>query len=253
MKKFIALALVFVLCLALACPALAETGEFMPSVGYKDTPEIEAGTVGSVPGMPGIGGGEDGEEVDITPCLIITSIGQAEAGSTDITQAERDLLLDIFKQLSDGTMKLPVGGDYVVRDLFDISFEHDDCREIEEHGHKDQVLKQEGVRLTLTLNTGVGADEKVIVMSYIDGKWVEAVSVVNNGDGTITVVFEDICPVAILTRAGAQDGPSSPINPSTPQTGDTLTSQIGIWLIVLAVCAVGLVLVLVIRPKKQND
>ncbi len=248
MKKILTLALVFVLCIALAAPVFAATDEFVPSVGYKDTPDIEAGTVGSAPGVPGIGGGD--EDADVTPCLVITSIGQAEDKSTDITQEERDLLLDIYKQITEGTMQLPVGGDYIIRDLFDISFEHDDCREIEEHGHKDQILAQEGVTLTLRLGTNFGADEKVVVMSYVDGQWIEAKSVVVNEDGTITVVFEDICPVAILTRTSGGSGSGTG---GSPQTGDTLTSQIGLWLIILAVCAVGLVVALVIRPKKQND
>ena len=41
---------------------------------------------------------------------------------------------------------------------------------------------------------------EVAVFSYVDGEWIEAVSVTNNGDGTVTVVFEDICPVAFAVK-----------------------------------------------------
>ena len=40
-------------------------------------------------------------------------------------------------------------------------------------------------------------------MTYVNGKWVPAVSTVNNGDGTVTVVFEDICPIAFSVRTDA--------------------------------------------------
>ena len=56
-----------------------------------------------------------------------------------------------------------------------------------------KLMEQEGYTLELTFDLGVGANVDVVVMSYVDGRWVE-VKAVNNGDGTVTyeVVGTDI-------------------------------------------------------------
>lgn len=129
-------------------------------------------------------------------CIEITTVQQAEEKCTDISQEERDVLLEAYNALVDGTESLPIEGDYVVREIVDISFKLLDCREKEDHGQKDELLKQEDMVLTIDFDMGVEPDAEVCVMTYIDGVWEEIVSVENNGDGTVTCVFADLCPVA---------------------------------------------------------
>ena len=85
MRKICALALALLLLAALAVPCFAAENEFAPSVGYKDGPEIDKAET-------------DKEEV--TPCLVITSILQAKEKKTDISQPDRDLLLEVYEKLS---------------------------------------------------------------------------------------------------------------------------------------------------------
>lgn len=190
MKRFVATALALVMLLALAATAFAAEDQFVPSITYKDELEIVE-VVSDIPVAEG---------ASVDACVVVTSILQAEEKTTDITQEERDLLLEVYDAIVAGEMTLPLEGEYVIRDLLDISFEHADCRAIEEHGHKDVALKEENVTISLTFNMGVEPEAEIIVMTYIDGTWTEIVSVVNNGDGTVTCVFEDLCPVAFIVK-----------------------------------------------------
>ena len=98
MRKILSIVMVLALAMALAAPAMAAKDSFVPSIGYKDGPEIVGG--------------------DLVDCLENTSISEAEKGETSISQEDRELLLDIYQQLVDGTMKLPIENDrYVIRDL----------------------------------------------------------------------------------------------------------------------------------------
>ena len=176
MKKIISLVLVLMLCVALAAPAMAE---FAPSVTRE---EIEKAFLVEA---------EFGEDL-VTDKLIITTELQAIEKTTSIPQEERDLLLDIIAQVEEGTMVLPLEEGFEIRELV--------CIDLPE-GDEDAVeLKKEDVVLTATFDLGVSAEAEVAVFSYVDGEWIEAVSVTNNGDGTVTVVFEDICPVAFAVK-----------------------------------------------------
>ena len=225
MKKFVCLLVVLMLCLSMAVPAFAAEDDFVPSIGYKDGPEIIKG---------------EQEDKDVTDCLIVTTTKEAEEKSTDITQDDRDLLLDVYDKLMDDEMTLPVDGDYVIRDLVDVSYKDEDCRQKEDHGNKPEKLKEEGVTVTITFDMGVAPDEVIEVYVYIDGQWVPVTSVVNNGDGTLTVVFEDICPVAFVTKLGE----------SAP-TGDAARGQLGIFIGLMIFSAAAIVVILCLKGKKK--
>ena len=46
-----------------------------------------------------------------------------------------------------------------------------------------------------------------MVAAWVDGQWVMADKVVNNGDGTVTVTMSKLCPVAVFVKgAGAAQG-----------------------------------------------
>lgn len=197
---------------------------FVPSISYKDGPDIEEGEM-------------NGE--DVGDCLVITTITEAKEKTTDIYQEDRDLLLEVYEELDNGEMELPLDEDYVVRELVDVSWKKGTCVE-PEHGHKEW-LQEEDTTLTVTFDLGVGPQEEVIVLVYIDGEWVEAVSVINNGDGTVTVVFEDICPVAFCVEKRY----------APPQTGDETGNQLYFFAALMGAAILGLV-GLVIWRKKQK-
>lgn len=185
MRKMIVLALVLALCMAIAVPVAAAVDVFVPSITYKGGPGHSLAVLE-----------EDSVEEAVDGCVVVTSIEQARDKATDITQEERDLLLEVYEKLSDGSMTLPISGEYVIRELVDVSFEYADCRTIEEHNHKDVRLQKEKVTLKMTFKLGIEKDAELAVMTYIDGEWEDIESVENNGDGSVTCVFEDVCPVA---------------------------------------------------------
>lgn len=235
MRRVVCCMIALLICISLAVPAFAATGTFVPSISYKDAPGVVVASLN-------LGGGTNN---DVSSCVVVTSIPEAKDKTTDITQEERDTLLDVYKELSDGTMKLPDLPDgYVIRDLVDVSFEYEDCREKDDHGDKDQELKKPGVTLTVTFDLGVAGGDDVIVMTYNNGKWQPIVSVKNNGDGTVTCDFEDICPVAFAVKQSTVD--------KVPKTGDAFGQRLGLWIGVLAVSGVALAAIVVVAVRKKK-
>ena len=230
MKKLMCMLVALILCCSMILPVFATTGEvFVPSISYKEGPKMEE-VILEV----------DGEKEDVDDCVVITTIEQAKEKTTDITQEDRDLLIEVYEKLSDGTMELPLDEDYVIWELFDLSFEYEDCRVIEEHGHKDEKLKAEDTTLTITFDLDIDSAEKIIVLVYIDGEWVE-VEAKNNGDGTLTCVFDDICPVVFCREKGVAE--------QVPQTGDAFGKNLILWVAVMVVSAAAIVVLVVNRRK----
>ena len=205
--------------LCLAIPAMAAEGSFVPSIDYKDGPEIEDAEM---------------DDEDVVPCLVITSIPEAREKTTNIHQEDRDKLLEVYEQLTSGQMVLPLEGEYVIRELVDVSFIIP-CDE--QHTHKEQLAK-DGVTLDITFDLGIAPDETVIVMVYVDDQWVP-VEIVNNGDGTVTGPFEDICPVVFCVR--------SELPPA--QTGDIAGQNLVLWMVLMAVSLAAVVVLLMNRRK----
>lgn len=239
MKKLISVMVLLAFCLVLACPAFAADDTFVPSISYKDGPEIIDGEM---------------NEEDVGPCLVVTSIKGAAEKTTDIYQEDRDLLLSVYEQLDNGTMTLPLEGAgsmartggstkkyYVIRELVDVSFMKTTCQEAE-HGHK-QWLAQDNTTITIKFDLGVTADTKVHVLTYIDGKWDFIKSVTNNGDGTLTCVFDDICPVAFCVETESRD-------PS--QTGDVDREKLILWFVLMAVSTAAIVVLAANRRKHSR-
>lgn len=195
----------------------------------------------------------DGEKIN--PCLIVTSLKQAAEKNTDITQHDRDLLQSVYEKLLSGEMTLPLEHKYVIRDLVDVSFRYNDCRENPEHGNKPAKLDKEGITLKVTFKMGIGADEKIKVLTFmegeaaartgsqkVNGRWVPAKSVKNNGDGTLTVEFEDICPVAFVVEKDETIAP----------TGDTAGDNLIFLVIAMVLCAAGVVVLVSMKFRKKK-
>ena len=226
MKKLISLMVALLVCLSLVVPAAAVENEFVPSISYKGSFVV-------------ISAETDGE--DVSDCVVITSIKDAKDKKTDISQDDRDLLLEIYDKLSNGEMPLPLDGDYVIRELVDISFKYDDCREDETHPDKDGMLKKPGVTLTVTADLDIGGAADLKVFSYVNGEWVPAKVVKINGDGTVTLELEDICPVVFCVDKGYSAG--------LPDTGDVFGRNLTMWIVLLAVFAAAIVVLLINRRK----
>ena len=223
MKRMICVLAAMMLCFCLVVPAMAAEGTFVPSIDYKGGPEIIAAELG---------------EEDVLPCLVVTSIPEARNASTNIYQEDRDLLLHVYNQLAGvsraGGMTLPLEGDYVIRELVDVSFMIP-CDENDTH--KEQ-LAQEGVTVDITFDLGVAADENVAVLVYVDEQW-KPVSASNNGNGSVSCVFEELCPVVFCV--GGELPPA--------QTGDIAGQNLILWVVLMAVSSAAVVVLLINRRK----
>lgn len=233
MKRVLCLLTVFLLVIALACPVFAAEG-FVPSISEKEEPEI-------VPDEEGFFGAIRDKAGNIIArimegCLVVTPISKAEI-ATEIPDAARQTLLHVYKALTEGDMVLPYELDglksenMVIRDLIDATWLCSDHPEI---------LEPEGVTLELTFDIGVDDDIPVYVYTYKNEDWSKAISVKNNGDGTVTVAFEHLCPIAFCVPADANVPPA--------QTGDAFGIH---WVVLMVVSAAALCVMLVLHRRKS--
>ncbi len=233
MKRVLSLVIVMTLCISLLA-SFAFASDFVPSIGDKDHPEIVP-VGGDVVGQIVAPDGTVVDDVE-TGCLVVTPVSEANS-STEIPEEARETLLDVYEQLSNGSMELPYDSsvnpdEMVIRDLFDLSFL---CQE------HPQMLA-DGNTLKVTFDLGVSAGETVVAMVYVDGQWVN-VELINNGDGTVTCFFSSVCPVVFSVRENALP----------PQTGDTATDSMIMWAAILGTAVVALVVVLVVYRKKFSN
>ena len=227
MKKLLSVLLVLVLSVTMAVPAFA-ANSFVPSITYKDGPDLTGASM-------------NGE--NLAGCIVVTSIAKAKNKSTEISQAERDLLLDLYDQLNSGAMKLPIANDkYVIRELVDVSFAQSACVNV--HSHEDELNKA-NTTISITFDLGVKSSAEVLVYVYVDGKWVAAEQVTNLGNGRVTVVFENIGPVAFCVNKDSQITP--------PQTGDTAGSQLFMWGTIMAGSIAALLILVVVVKRRKGE
>ena len=234
MKRIVSVVVALIFIVALACPVFATEGIFVPSISEKKPPVFisdEEGYIGEIRD-------KDGRLIDkiASDCLIITAISDLK-DQTDLSDAQK-LLLEVYEKLLSGEMQMPVeklgddleADEIVIRDLVDISWL---CVE-----HPEMVAPI-GIVLRVTLDLGVAADEEVHVMTYKRGEWNPIVDYVNNGDGTVTCTFEDLCPVAFMVGD----------NQDAPDTGDALDGEMMLWGGLMIAAAAGVVTMLALRRK----
>lgn len=249
MKKIIALIVTLLIVASLAAPAMAAetvSSGFTPSITYKPEPEIIPIVGEDGQEHEGVLKNDKGEAVGFLDdgCLLVTPIAHVWDEEQEVPAEVEQLLTSVYEGLNSGSMELPYNlfttvqlnaDNMVIRDLFDARW---GCQE-----HKD-MCAPDGVVLELTFDLGVAPDAEIYVMTYDEatGKWEPIVSTVNNGDGTVTCVFEHLCAIAF----------SMPLTPSTPAAAPAAaaSSNSGIWLILLAAAAVAVVGVLVVKNKK---
>ena len=230
MKKMMSVLLAIVLCVVLACPVFA-ADTFVPSISYKDN---VAGVPNDDESWGWILDGDGDVVFKITEeCLVITPVANAMT-STKIPEAAREVLLDVYGKLSDGTMKIPYGDlneklkdkDMVIRELFDVSMLCDDAVK----------ALEEGRNLVITVAAGINPGTDLTVTQYKDGQWV-LVSATINEDGSVTLELPSTGVVAFSVPVGTNVPPT--------QTGDT--SNLILWGVMLVMSAAALVVLLVSR------
>ncbi len=230
MKRILSLIVALTLCVTLlASFAFAE--DFVPSIGDKDHPDIVP-VEGDVIGEIIDDAGTVVSEVD-TGCLVITPVSEANT-STEIPEDARETLLDVYDQLTNGSMELPYDDsvnpdDMVIRDLFDLSFLCEDHPEMLDNGNM----------LRVTFDLGVSAGDTVVAMVYVDGAWIP-VELINNGDGTVTCLFSQVCPVVFSVKQ----------TETPPQTGDFSGNNILLWALLMVGSVVAFVVCIVVYRKK---
>lgn len=223
MKKLIVFAMVLMLCATMVLPVCAQEQEFVPSITYKDGLVVVEATM---------------NDEAVKDCIEVTSIKEAKEKTTDVTQEARDLLLEVYDKLSNGTLELPLEGDYVVLELVDISWAQKACVEAGDHDHA-AWLAEAGNTVTVDLGY-MGKNFELKVLSYNDGQWTEIKNVTNNGDGTFSCEFEHFCPVAFCVEGEALE--------QGPITGDS--SNLLLWLGIMLAAAAGLVTVLAVNRRR---
>lgn len=255
MKRVLSFALALVMLVALSSTAFAT--KFVDSISNKGAPEV-------IPA--GVKDGEEyiGEVIDpegnvlhtVThDCLVVTPVSEANT-STRIPEDARDLLLEVYDELSkpdtklstlcpelDDIVKAAFGDEYdaddlVVRDLFDATALCDELK---------QFLPIPGNTIDITFKLPLGADEFVSVIAYVDGVWKPIVKTVNNGDGTVTCTFEDICPIAFLTHVDSSSG--SPDDPA--DTGDDAGMMMGVWGAVMAISLLAIIALIYVYRRNM--
>ncbi|MBR2715062.1 MAG: hypothetical protein IKB73_02500 [Ruminococcus sp.] len=253
MKRLITLFMAIVLVLTITVSVSA--AQFVPSITNKGAPQFVV--IDQLNGKDVIGyiTGPDGEQLstEFLECLDITSLIDALNNNADVPEAVRKALLDAYEELKkpdtkisklcpaiDAIVKEQWGADksaddLVVKELFDVT---DYCDDIDKH-FKD------GAILDLTFDLGIPAGSFITAMVFVDGKWQPVVDCINNGDGTVTVKFDKICPIAFLVPGNGADGTII-----SPLTSDS--SSVVVWSCVLVSSLVAIAVLFVIRRKRAN-
>ena len=141
--------------------------------------------------------------------------------------------------------------------MVDVSLRRGDCVEATTHYHQE-VLEIEGITISVDFDLGVGPEVEVIVLSYRDGKWSQVEEVINNGDGSITCVFEHFCPVIFCVPASTLEVPEtqpatvpvfSPVQPADPVPDYPLVPLIAL----LTAFVLFLLLIYLRRRRKEEE
>lgn len=206
MKRLITLAAA--LLLALAVPVTALAANFTPSVEAKPAPELVRPNLG--PDYPNAVAAIYDSNGNILAALeegdiVITPLAEADSAPLEeiaemLKNAHQEILsagdlaelcaaLDARAAAIDPSC---TAEDFVVRDLFDVTLT----------GTAKEMLKN-GAYLELIFDIDLEAEElpPVVIYKCPGDQWsaLEQQQVLNNGNGTVTVRFNKLCPVAFLT------------------------------------------------------
>lgn len=213
MKKIFRIAIALMVIFALAVPVFAADDGFVSSATANPAPGVQEGE-------PALEVKDSKGNVIFTTeveNLIITAIADlADKENLAISAEAAELLQKVYDELTaedaDLAELMPalaelceeLGIDIntvTITDLFDLT--------VNDQEFMDYLAEDEHT-MKLTLEANVAPDYHVFVLVYVDDEWKLIESVVNNNDGTIDCVFEEICPVAILTAPPAVEEETEP-------------------------------------------
>lgn len=236
MKKLLCFSLALLLSVAMVCPAFAAEDTFVPSITYKDYPTVVVGEDDVI----GVVKDEEGNEIDkiYGPCLLVTPLARVNESEL-IPEASKQMLLYVYEELESGRMQLPAEklsedlepDELIVRELFDATWL---C---EEH---PVMVAPKGIVFEITFRVNIEADQELYVMTYKNDEWNPIVDVVNNGNGTVTCTFEDLCPVAFIVGE----------DKDVPPTGDLFNNEAAFWMIMMVCAGLALAAVIYFRRKE---
>ena len=250
MKRLLAVVLSIILMLSITVSVSA--AQFVPSITNKGAPDLIV--IDRINGKDVVGfiTDPDGNKVstEYIDCLIISSLTQA-LNDEELPEGVKEELLKVYEEFKNGAKISEVcpeledivkekwgedksADDLVIKDLFDIT---DYCEDLKTHLNGGSILD-------LTFDLGIAEGTFITAMVYVDGKWVPVVDCINNGDGTVTVKFDKICPVAFLVPGSGQN-----MDIVSPLTADT-TSVI-LWGVVMVV-ALGCIVALIVFRRRVN-
>ena len=245
MRKVICLLTALLLCMSMLVPAFAAEEGFVPSITYKPNPEVVPVTGEDGKGYCGVIRDANGKVIDYIDhaCLRITPIAHVWDEEIDVPKEIEDLLLLVYNGLNEGSLKVDYTkhkadldpSQMVIRDLFDVRWA---C---EDHA---KMVEEAGIVLELTFDLGVLSDAQVYAQTYDENgkQFGPIISAENNGDGTVTCVFEHLCVVEFSMLVSAKAGSGSAAGASRP---DVMP-----WVALLSVAVAAAVGVVVVGKKK---
>ncbi|MBQ4603156.1 MAG: hypothetical protein IJB16_01000 [Clostridia bacterium] len=241
MKKAISLILSLIMVLSFSVAAFAAEGDFRPSVPSKDHPLIVPQLLNGISFdalildennevIEGIhlvtGENSDGE-------IIVTAYSEIEIADERVnvvymeTSYKEVLGARSLQELHD---MIPLG--MIVRDFFDITLV----------GTYQDIFK-EGKKLQIRFDIGAELKEKIMALTRCSDEegWEFVESVTINPDGTVTVIFDKLCPVIFLTE---KDGAVQ-----SPATSDM--STVALWTLAI-VFGMGSVCMIIASKKRAR-
>lgn len=236
---------------AMAVPAFA--ADFTSSVTGKSAPEIVTTTNSSGETVAAIIYDANGKEIASIPVgsLTVTPVSEAKTANASVSkqltaayeQLKTTPLVSIAPALADAVKTYSpqmTVEDLVVRDLFDVSLDDSAKEQLAKNGN--------AIKIQFALN--LPSDALLLVLHNTEGTTWELIAdnkVVRNSDGSVTVEFDSLSPIAFLTdgRSLATD-PNAPTSPQTGYSETMLWGAVGVGALALAA------LVLVIR-KRATD
>ena len=251
MKRLLTLALAFVLMITITVSASAVT--FVESITNKGAPELVV--IDQIEGKDVVGfvTTPDGEFItsEFEDCFDIYSMEDVIKDKTpDDVEDEMNKAYDELSKPDANLSDICPGLDEVVKEKWGPDKSADDLvvRDffyIDEKCGEFQDAFKNGNTIDLTFRVNIPAGTFFTAMVYVDGKWQPVVDAFNNGDGTVTVKFDKLCPVAFLV-------PRTQLNADkvSPTTGDM--TSVAIWGSVLVVSLLAITGLVIYRRKRYN-
>ena len=236
---------------AMAVPAFA--ADFTSSVTGKSAPEAVTTANSSGETVAAIIYDANGKEAASIPVgsLTVTPVSEAKTANASVSkqltaayeQLQTTSLDSIAPALTDAVKTYSpqmTVEDLVVRDLFDVSLDDSAKEQLAKNGN--------AIKIQFALN--LPSDALLLVLHNTEGTTWELIAdnkVVRNSDGSVTVEFDSLSPIAFLTDGGSlATDPNAPTSPQTGYSETMLWGAVGVGALALAA------LVLVIR-KRATD